>query len=127
MLAEVIGVEKITYWDKIRDIIRKLNLKIVREEGGPWGIYANVILHAGVPLAYFENIFEITQEEFKKCNSNLDSTINNLCDKEDIFKYEHFSKYFKKAFESPLKRKMLFRWFAILVDISRQDCHLTVT
>jgi len=130
LLAKEIGVKRITYWDKIQDIIRKLKLEIVRDEGGSWCIYANVILHAGVPLTYFEDIFKITQKEFKNCNGNLDSTINNLCDKKDIFKYAHFSRYFKEAFDdenkSPLNKKRLFRWFAKLVDISRRGYRLDI-
>ncbi len=117
LLAKETGSQEILYWDNIPKIIEKLNLKQIRKKGGSWHIYAKIIFHSGVPVAYFKRIFEITKEKFKSSNK-LDDIVTKLCEQEDIFKYERFSKFFKKAFESPTEKKMLFRWFVRLIDIS---------
>lgn len=118
LLAETLNIESISYWYQIPKIIEKLKLKRVREEGGPWYIYANVLLHAGVPAAYFRDIHGIVEANFKYSNKDVERTINNLCDHRDIFKYHHFSKYFKLAFEAPTEKKILFKWFTNLVALA---------
>jgi len=117
LLGREIGCQEVPYWDNLPDIITKLNLEQIRKKGGSWHIYAKIIFHSGIPAVYFEKLFEITKENFKS-NNRLNDVVSNLCKQEDIFKYEQFSKFFKKAFESPTEKKMLFNWFVRLADIS---------
>jgi len=107
LLGREIGCQEVPYWDNLPDIITKLNLEQIRKKGGSWHIYAKIIFHSGIPAVYFEKLFEITKENFKS-NNRLNDVVSNLCKQEDIFKYEQFSKFFKKAFESPTEKKMLF-------------------
>jgi len=123
LLEKVIGHEVSLYWDKIPGIIEKLDLRKVRDEGGPWYIYANVVLHSGIPAAYFDELFDMALEKYTFCGGHIDRTVSVLIDERDIFKYSHFSKYFKEAFDRPAEKKMLFGWLAQLADISRHGAH----
>jgi len=123
LIESKIGQDVKPCWEKIPGIIDKLKLKRVRAEGGPWNIYANVVLHSGVPASYCDILLEMARKKYDSNNKDQGRTIEALCENEDIFKYEHFSKYFKKVFESPTEKKMLFRWFVILVDFLQYADH----
>jgi hypothetical protein len=125
LIEKEVGENFRHYWEAIPGILERLNLKRVREERGPWYIYANVVLHAGIPSAYFNELFDITKESYKGCNEDIDRTIEELHEKKDIFKYKRFSKYFKKAFESPTEKKLLFKWLVQLLVIKHRDDHLS--
>ena len=112
LLEEVIGDNFRCYWESIPGILKKLNLKRVREERGPWYIYANVVLHSGIPSAYFNELFGMAKESFRNCGEDLQRTIGELSEKRDIFKYKGFSKYFEMAFQSPVERKLFFLIFS---------------
>ncbi|OQX24483.1 MAG: hypothetical protein BWK80_20620 [Desulfobacteraceae bacterium IS3] len=55
LLTKEIGSQKILYWDNIPEIIENLNLEQIRKEGGPWHIYAKIVLHSGVPANWLKN------------------------------------------------------------------------
>jgi hypothetical protein len=116
LIENKIGQDIKTCWEKIPGIIDKLKLDRVRKEGGPWNIYANVVLHSGVPASYFDELFEMALGQYDFYNKDRGRAIEALCENEDIFKYKHFSQYFKNVFESPTEKKMLFRRFVNLVD-----------
>ncbi len=117
LLAKELKIQNISYWKDIPGIITRLGLRQIRKEGKSWHIYAKIVLHSGVPSAYFEKIWKNVTRKFDSENNNLDRIVNKFC-QDDFFKYENFSKFFKTAFESMAERKMLFQWFVRLVDIS---------
>jgi len=97
------------YWKTFPKLLKDLNLATTREERGPWYVYANVVLHAGIIPRYFESLFEKAQR-FYKLYGDKPLAIQELFTLKDIVDDPHYSRYFRQAFGGPTERQLLCRW-----------------
>jgi len=113
-IATKLGVPKLYkgYWATFPEILKSLNLESKREDGGPWCVYANIILHAGIIPRYFESLLKKAQKIYKDYYGDEKHAIQDLFDANNIVNDPHYSKYFKQAFgkAEAIERMYLCRW-----------------
>lgn len=107
-------------WDLALPIIDKLNLESNLRREGPWYIYSNIVLHAGIPKSYAASLLSICREALEY-SANARDALDFLCRDDDVFKYQPYSTYFKEVFSKPKYRRMLFSWLLMVLELPPEN------
>lgn len=117
-ISKALGVDSISYWNKINSIIEQLSLKRINSRNEERGNYKmNLTAHSGVPVSFFDEIFSLIKESYDYCGKKKELAIKQLISN-NFLKNLNVLLSFKDVFSDKERQELLIKWFIDLIWLS---------